>query len=210
MTSASPLELPAATALLIMECQKGVLDASGKFAALAERAAEKGMVTAIAKILAVVRAGKQTVVHCLSVARPDGGGKVVNAPLLRMSGEGLTLGSSRAEVVDSLVPAPSDFVVARLHGVSPFHGTELDSILRSRGVRTIIATGVSLNIGVTGMVIEAVNHGYEVVLPTDAVAGVPAEYEAAQIKQSLRMLARLTTADEICAALGGARQRGAP
>ena len=77
-------------------------------------------------------------------------------------------------------------------------------------MRTIIATGVSLNIGVTGMVIEAVNHGYEVVLPTDAVAGVPAEYEAAQIKQSLRMLARLTTADGICAALGDARQRGAP
>jgi nicotinamidase-related amidase len=209
VTSASPLELPAATALLIMECQKGVLDASGKFAALAERAAEKGMVTAIGRILAAARAGNQTVVHCLSVARPDGGGKVVNAPLLRMSREGLTLGSSRAEVVDALAPAPSDFVVARLHGVSPFHGTELDSILRSRGVGTIIAAGVSLNIGVTGMVIEAVNHGYEVVLPTDAVAGVPAEYEAAQIKNSLRMLARLTTADEICAALGGETQRGA-
>jgi len=210
VTSASPLELPAATALLIMECQNGVLDASGKFAALAERVAEKGMVTAIAKILAAARAGEQTVVHCLSVARPDGGGKVVNAPLLRISGEGLTLGSAGAEVVDALAPAANDFVVARLHGVSPFHGTELDSILRSRGVRTIIATGVSLNIGVTGMVIEAVNHGYEVVLPTDAVAGVPAEYEAAQIKQSLRMLARLTTADGICAALGDARQRGAP
>ena len=210
MASASPLELTAATALLIMECQKGVLDASGTFAALAERAAEKGMVTAIERILAAARTGNQTVVHCLSVARPDGGGKVVNAPLLRMSREGLTLGSSRAEVVDALTPAPGDFVVARLHGVSPFHGTELDSILRSRGVHTIVATGVSLNIGVTGMVIEAVNHGYEVVLPTDAVAGVPAEYEAAQIKNSLRMLARLATADEVCAALDGGTQRGAP
>jgi biuret amidohydrolase len=204
-----PLELPAATALLIMECQKGVLDAAGKFAALAERSAEKGMVAAIARILAAARAAAQPVVHCLSVARPDVGGRFSNAPLLRLSREGLTLGSSRAEVVDALAPEASDFVVARLHGVSPFHGTELDSILRSRGVRTIIATGVSLNIGVTGMVIEAVNHGYEVVLPTDAVAGVPAEYEAAQIKNSLRMLARLTTADEICAALGGETQRGA-
>ena len=209
MASASPLELTAATALLIMECQKGVLDASGKFAALAERAAEKGMVAAIGRILAAARTAGRTVVHCLAVARPDGGGKASNAPLLRLSREGLTLGSSRAEAVDVLAPAASDFVVARLHGVSPFHGTELDSILRSRGVRTIIATGVSLNIGVTGMVIEAVNHGYEVVLPTDAVAGVPAEYEAAQIKNSLRMLARLTTADEICAALGGGTQRGA-
>src|SRR5207244_12734397 len=119
------LLLPTTTALLMMECQKGVLDASGKFAALAERAAEKGMVTAIGRILAAARAGKQTVVHCLAVARPDGGGKVVNAPLLRMSREGLTLGSSRAEVVDALAPAATDFVVARLHGTSQAHDTEL-------------------------------------------------------------------------------------
>jgi len=196
------LALPATTALLMMECQKGVLDASGKFAALAERATEKGMIGAIARVLAAARATGRTVIHCLAVAREDGGGKVVNAPLLRMAREALTIGSARAEVVDPLTPVPSDFLVARLHGVSPFHGTELDSILRSRGVTTVIATGVSVNVGVTGLVIEAVNHGYEVVLPTDAVAGVPADYEAAQIRGCLRMLARLTTADEVCAALG--------
>jgi len=201
MPADSPLELPPTTALLMMECQKGVLDASGKFAALAERAAAKGMVAAIARILATARETSRTVVHCLAVTRADGAGRYRNAPLLRLSGEGLTIGSSRAEVVDPLAPADGDFVVARMHGVSPFHGTELDAILRSRGVSTVIASGVSLNVGITGLVIEAVNHGYEVVLPTDAVAGVPAEYEAAQIKSSLRMLARLTTADEVCEAL---------
>lgn len=198
----TPLTLPASTALLMMECQKGVLEASGKFAALAERVAEKGTIGAIARVLAAARASGRTVVHCLAVAREDGGGKVANAPLLRMSVGGLTIGTTRAEVVDRLTPAASDFVVARLHGVSPFHGTELDAILRSRGITTIIATGVSVNVGVTGLVIEAVNHGYEVVLPTDAVAGVPAEYETAQIRGGLRMLARLTTADEVCAAIG--------
>jgi len=198
-----PLELPATTALLIMECQKGVLDASGKFAALAERAAEKNLIVTIARVLDASRMARRTVVHCLAVARPDGGGKVANAPLLRMSREGLVLGSERAAVVDRLAPVAEDFVVARLHGVSPFHGTELDSILRSRGVTTIVAAGVSVNVGITGLVIEAVNHGYEVVLPTDAVAGVPAEYESLQIKSALRMLARLTTVDEVCVALRG-------
>ena len=51
------------------------------------------------------------------------------------------------------------------------------------------------------MVIEAVNHGYEVVLPTDAAAGVPAEYEADVLKHTYRLLARLTTVEEVCAAL---------
>jgi len=201
MSADSPLALPATTALLMMECQKGVLDASGKFAALAERAAEKGMIAAIARMLEAARAAGRTVAHCLAHAREDGGGKMGNAPLLRMSREGLTIGSARADVVEPLAPIASDFVVARLHGVSPFHGTELDSLLRSRRITTIVATGVSVNVGVTGLVIEAVNHGYEVVLPTDAVAGVPKEYEEAQIRSCLRMLARLTTADEVSAAL---------
>ena len=200
-----PLTLPSTTALLMMECQKGVLDASGKFAALAERAAEKGMIAAIARILAAARETDRTVVHCLSLTRPDRAGRMHNAPLLRLSGEGLTIGSPRAEVMDELAPVDADFTVGRLHGVSPFHGTELDAILRSRGVTHVIATGVSLNVGVTGMVIEAVNHGYEVVLPTDAVAATSADYEAAQIKQSLRALATLSTADEVCAAMRAAK-----
>ena len=38
--------------------------------------------------------------------------------------------------------------------ISPFHGTELDAILRNLGVRTVVATGVSVNVGVLGMTIE--------------------------------------------------------
>jgi nicotinamidase-related amidase len=200
--SPEPLALPPGTALLMMECQRGVLEPSGKFPALAERAAAKGIVPAIARILAAARQHGRTVVHCLALTRPDKGGKLFNAPLLRLGGEGLTVGSTRAEVVGPLTPEPSDFAVARLHGVSPFHGTELDSILRSRGVTTVIATGVSTNVAIAGLLIEAVNHGYEVVMPTDAVAGVPAEYEELQIKHSLRLLARLSTADEVVTALG--------
>jgi len=198
------LTLPSTTALLVMECQEGVLDASGKFAALANRAADKGMVAAIARILAASREAGRTVVHCLSWARPDRGGRRQNAPLLRLSTEGLTIGSRRADVVTALAPVDGDFIVGRLHGVSPFHDTGLDAILRSRDVTTVIATGVSLNVGVTGMVIEAVNRGYEVVLPTDAVAAAPAEYEEAQLKYGLRALATLTTADEVIAALRAA------
>ena len=203
-----PLSLPSTTALLMMECQKGVLDASGKFAALAGRVNEKGMLAALAGILAATRDTGRTVVHCLALSRADRGGRLQNAPLLRLATEGMTIGSKRAEVMDELTPVDSDFIVGRLHGVSPFHGTELDAILRSRGVTHVIATGVSLNVGVTGMVIEAVNHGYEVVLPTDAVAAASADYEAAQIKNSLRALATLSTADEVCAAMRAAKGTG--
>ena len=41
---------------------------------------------------------------------------------------------------------------------------------------TVVAIGVSLNVGVLGLVLSAVDLGYQVVVPTDAVAGVPEAY----------------------------------
>ena len=38
---------------------------------------------------------------------------------------------------------------------------------------TVVATGVSVNLGVLGLAIEACNLGYQVVVPRDAVAGHP-------------------------------------
>ncbi|MGH7805024.1 MAG: cysteine hydrolase [Candidatus Binatia bacterium] len=195
------LRVPQSTALLMMECQVGVLDPSGKFGFLGRRSEEKGMLAAIGKVLGACRETKRPVVHCLAAGRADGGGRFLNAPLLRGSGTSLLTDPERARVVAPLTPIASDYQVARLHGVSPFHDTELDSILRSLGVTTIIATGVSANVAITGMLIEAVNRGYEAILPTDCIAGAPTEYEELQIKFCYRNLATLTTADDVVAAM---------
>jgi nicotinamidase-related amidase len=58
------------------------------------------------------------------------------------------------------------------------------------------------------MVMEAVNHGYEVVVPRDAVCGVPAEYADAVIDNTLRVLATVTTVDEVVAAWSVDLRRG--
>ncbi len=76
-------------------------------------------------------------------------------------------------------------------------GTDLDAVLRNLGVTTIVVTGVSVNIAVTNLVMEAVNLGYDVVLPRDAVCGVPADYADAVIDNTLRLLATITTVDEL-------------
>jgi nicotinamidase-related amidase len=47
---------------------------------------------------------------------------------------------------------------------------------------------------------DAVNAGYQVVLPRDAVAGVPKEYADAVIDNSLALLATVTTTDEVIGA----------
>ena len=61
---------------------------------------------------------------------------------------------------------------------------------------------MSLNIGVLGLVLSAVDLGYQVVLPTDAVAGVPLEYGHEILHNSLSLLATLTTTEELIEAWG--------
>ena len=79
-------------------------------------------------------------------------------------------------------------------------GTQLDSILRNLGATTIVGVGVSVNIGMTNLALDAVNRGYQIVMPRDAVAGVPADYADAVIDNTLALVATITTTDEILAA----------
>ena len=90
-------------------------------------------------------------------------------------------------------------VVTRWHGLTPFQGTELDQLLRNLGVRTVVATGVSVNIGILGLTIEAVNAGYQVVIAREAVTGTPDEYVAAVMDHTLKLLATLAPVDDVVA-----------
>lgn len=76
-------------------------------------------------------------------------------------------------------------------------GTDLDAILRNLGVTTIVAAGVSVNIAITNLVMDAVNAAYWVVVPRDAVAGVPTDYASAIIDNTLSLLATITTTHEL-------------
>jgi nicotinamidase-related amidase len=79
-------------------------------------------------------------------------------------------------------------------------GTQLDPILRNLGATTIVGVGVSVNVGMTNLAMDAVNRGYQVVMPSDAIAGVPADYARAVIDNTLSLIATITTTEEILAA----------
>jgi nicotinamidase-related amidase len=78
-------------------------------------------------------------------------------------------------------------------------GTDLDSILRNLGTSTLVVIGVSVNVAVTNLVMDAVNGGYQVVVVRDAVAGVPASYADAVIDNTLSLLATVVETDEVIA-----------
>ena len=191
---------PSRTALLLMECQEGIVGEGGTLSALADAVRRNGTVPQIARVLAAARARGVPVFHCLMARRPDGAGAAANCLLLaatRKSARPLLPGSPQQAPVAALAPADGEWVVTRWHGITPFHGTELDSLLRNLGVRTVVATGVSVNVGILGLVIEAVNAGYQVVIPREAVAGTPEEYVAAVMDHTLRLLATLAPVDRV-------------
>ena len=81
--------------------------------------------------------------------------------------------------------------------MTPFTSTSLDQILRNVGIRTVVATGVSVNLGIYGMAMSALDLGYQVVIPRDAVTGVPRDFADAVLDNSLSLIATLVTADEL-------------
>ncbi|MGB3521105.1 MAG: isochorismatase family protein, partial [Mycobacterium sp.] len=139
------------------------------------------------------------VVHCLVHRRPDGLGSNHNARLFAAGRRAVRIdpGSAGATLLPEFGPEPSDLVLSRCHGLGPMGGTDLDAVLRNLGVSTVVAVGVSLNVAIPNLVMDAVNAAYRVVVPRDAVAGVPAEYGAAIIDNTLSLLATITTTQEL-------------
>jgi nicotinamidase-related amidase len=195
---------PSTTAVLTMEMQNGVVGEDALFGALVEELARAGTLGTVKRLCAGARDAGARVVHCTVETRPDGAGSTENCKIFAMSAkqrreQGVTptdLGTPGVELIDGLED-PRDIVVPRMHGMTPFTSTSLDQILRNLGIRTVIATGVSINLGVFGMALTALDLGYQVVIPTDAVAGVPREYADAVLEHSLSLIATLTTTDEV-------------
>ncbi|MYH73137.1 MAG: cysteine hydrolase [Acidimicrobiia bacterium] len=194
---------PSHTAVVTMECQRGVIGDMASMGGLRDVMLDRGAIDAGARLCASARAADVPVVHCLAHFREDRAGSVANCRMLAASAKmaeqngGLLIGSPSAEVIQEFDPQPSDIEIARWHGMSPFMGTSLDQTLRNLGVATVVAAGVSLNVGVMGLVINAVDLGYQVVLAGDAVAGIPADYGDAVMDNTMAFLTTMLTVDDI-------------
>lgn len=190
-------------AVLTMELQRGVVGDLSSFPELATAVAETGVIGATSKLLAAARVAGVPVVHCTAGFRADRAGTATNAPLLTAMlrrPDHLLEGTAGAELVAELGPEEGDLVSHRRHGMAPFGGTSLDPTLRALGVSTVVATGVSLNVAIVGLAVEAVGLGYRVVVATDAVAGVPPAYGQDVLRHTLPLIATLATVEEIVAA----------
>ena len=204
---------PSSTVLITHEMQRGVVgDLARPGMAPAVAVAEAKVIPVLADLLATGRRAGVPVVHVAAVFRRPELGGFHNSPILQARAVGDTFlleGSPEVDPVPDLFDE-GDIVLHRYHGMSAYAGTELDWILKSVGAKTVVVTGVSLNRGVFGTTIEAVNYGYQVVAAAQT-ASPATRRSTGRWCSSTRWprSAWLTDATELTAAWSARERRGA-
>ncbi|EAQ00584.1 hypothetical protein JNB_10434 [Janibacter sp. HTCC2649] len=187
---------PTRTAVVVVECQEGVLGTTSVLPDLAGPA--ESLVGPLSELLTFARTAGVPVIHA-TYAGPLGGTAMGTAPLWRALAPVTDVWDDDhpgTRVLAALL-GEGDLVLPRHHGLNPAKGTELLPVLRGKGVDTIILTGVSVNLALPLVAGEATEEGFHVVVPRDAVAGTPTDYAEQALRHTLGMLAALTTVSDL-------------
>ncbi len=191
---------PACTALVMIECQRGVVGDLSVLPDLA--AAARPALETIGRLAQEARRSGVTVVHLTYAPVAEGRSTNQRSPLTRATASTSSWGPERpgAEVVAAIGVEPGDLVFERHQGISPVHRTEVLSVLRNMGIDEVVVTGVSTNLAVPTVAVGASDEDFSVVVVSDATIGVPESHHQSMLRYSLAFVARLCTADEVVAA----------
>lgn len=194
---------PGRVALLLSEVQRNIIGDVANLGALAEAATLAGVIPNSARLADAARAHGAPVVHCLANTNPGRFGGNTNARIFNAVGRRFRDAPAYDPASD--VPCPEvwregDVLSPRDHGLNPMADNALDRRLRNAGITTLIVCGVSLNVAIVNLVMDAVNSSYQVIVARDAVAGFPPEYGPHVLSNTLSLISALATTDEIIAA----------
>tara|TARA_A100001234_G_scaffold209959_1_gene209281 strand:- start:1275 stop:2804 length:1530 start_codon:yes stop_codon:yes gene_type:complete len=192
-------------ALIIQDMQ---VDAVGENGASSDSGAfqhcqDQNCISNIANLAKKFREKNLPVIHIHFITDPGAPGMTTNAPLFCYVKDtpAHVRGTLGANPVNGLEPKASDFILEK-DRMSPWETTRLETILRSKGVTTIINTGAWTNMAVEHTARTGADRGYHIVVPEDATATMNAEWQAASINFALQNVATITTTEKLLTELG--------
>jgi biuret amidohydrolase len=190
---------PRQSAVLFIECQRGVIGDLSVLPALAEAAQPARQ--SMGRLAGGARAAGARVVHLTYLPLAGGHSASRKAPLMRRTSSSAEWNESHPalEVIPEIGVDAADLVLPRHQGISPVYRTEVLSILRNLGVEDVVVAGVSTNLAIPLTVVGAADEDFAVTVATDASVGTPASHHASMLKHSLAFVARLATVDEVLA-----------
>ncbi len=206
ITKTATLEFdPGKAALIIQDMQNDVVIEGGAFAESGAPAhcAEQNTIANIASLASACRSRGIPVIHVWFVVDPGCPGLTMNAPLFRgvLDENALLRGSWGAAPVQGLEPEAGDFIVEKSR-MSPWDTSRLETILRARGVTTLINTGAWTNMSVEHTARTGADKGYIVISPEDACSTMNAEWHRASMEYATQNVAQVTDTQSVLRKLG--------
>jgi biuret amidohydrolase len=182
---------PASAALVIIDMQRDFLEPGGFGAALGNDVALlRSAIDPTRRVLVACRAAGIMVVHTREGHRPDLSDL---APAKRVRGNHakgigdhgpmgriLVRGEDGHDIVAELAPAPGEPVVDK-PGKGAFYATDLEAMLRGRGIAQLLVCGVTTEVCVNTTVREANDRGFDCLVLEDCTGSYFPEFQAAGI-----------------------------
>lgn len=108
-----------------------------------------------------------------------------------------------SEMVESLTPEEGEVIIEGKRGLCGFHSTNLDFILRSKGIKNIALGGFLTNCCVESTMRTAYENGYNVITLTDCCAGLSMEEHNNAIEKDFPMFSEPMTSNEFLNVVAG-------
>ena len=196
---------PRTTALVLIEYQNDFTSEGGALhGAVSEVMDKTGMMANTLEVVDAARSAGATVMHA-PITFAEGYNEISSHPygILKgvVDGKAFIKGSWGAAIVDELAPADGDIVIEGKRGLDTFASTNLDFILRSKGITTIVLGGFLTNCCVESTMRSGYENGYKVITLNDCVAGTSTEEHENALKYDFPMFSEPMAAADLIAEL---------
>jgi nicotinamidase-related amidase len=190
---------PKASALLVLDIQKIILDGSAGPPTAAEKEA---FLSRNARPLAAARDARMRVIYVRNGFRrgyPEVSGRDKSFAAIRET-DRFPDDADGSQIHPALAPRADDIVITK-HRVNAFFGTELDMILRANGIETILLVGIATSRVVLSTLRYAADADYEIIVPHDCCSDSDPDVHEILIKKVFVRAAAVVTSDVVLEAL---------
>jgi nicotinamidase-related amidase len=192
---------PATTAVVLIEYQNEFTSDGGALhGAVAEVMDKTNMLANTKEVVAAARAAGATIMHA-PITFAAGYNELSKHPygILKgvVDGSAFVKGSWGAAIVDELAPQEGDIVIEGKRGLDTFASTNLDFILRSKGITTIVLGGFLTNCCVESTMRTGYENGYQVITLTDCTAATSVPEHENAISYDYPMFSKPMTAADV-------------
>src|SRR5580692_8510316 len=197
---------PKTTAVVLIEYQNDFTSTGGVLhEAVADVMNKTDMIANTREVVDAARNAGVTVMHA-PIMFAKGYNEISSHPygILKgvVDGNAFVKDSWGAEIVDDLAPGDGDIVIEGKRGLDTFASTNLDFILRSKGITTIALGGFLTNCCVESTMRSGYENGYKVITLSDCVAATSLEEHDNALTYDFPMFSKPMTAAEFIDAIG--------